>query len=433
MGYGTDILGGSRGGYGTLIEPLGSWRVHNAQQVHSAENLVLSTPPELVVANTSHGHLLQHLTLSYRYRLEGLDSWHRHRANQHYFRLDLELQERTVRYVNNEYLFELADSYRGFSLAGFQQTTAGTTEITNDAIGLHPSGIDSLRSDRHFTGHVRPYHYMSLSRFSTAVMPIEFDLQDEPENLLFIHANQIFSTATHASLTARTPLTVQDSGHTSTSTDAGVTNRAVPNMQEPVHLLDSTQVVIRHNITLQNAHDAIHSHSGEQTIVIHRPPARASNTTHAATSDEPSLRHTSPLTAHTALKDVTDDLGAIRHRSLVTGHGGAHNYSSDQLAITHKSLLVISEANHYHRAQALSFLPEDWVFRAIAQIEISDRVASVPISDRSATVEIQHRSAQVQEINRVVTVPVELREQRVPLDDRTATVIARGEVQQIGG
>lgn len=188
------------------------------------------------------------------------------------------------------------------------------------------------------------------------------------------------------------------------------------------HTHTAIQIRIRHTIPLTNIDNTIAAHFAENTYVIHRPPARAHSTSHWHTSDNIVVTHISPLLINKGTQEVAAPHITIRNWSRVVSASARQEQSVEHLILYIFAVLVPRNTRHLMRSMRLNFLPADWVFRAILDIEPETRLLAIDYEDRSLEIEYESRVIEIESETRELTIPAEDRTIELEPEGRAAPV-----------
>lgn len=330
------------------------------------------------------------------------DARHPHRQVWHVRLLDFTAPRHQPDHVGAAVNFRLA-SDTGVIVAGGQHTLClPPPALHNVAQGIFAGYADPLELGRPIFASYRHYKRFSFSRaYTPAEPPLDLVFMDEvPE--VFAHDATHPHTAEPCLVGPVYDLSLDETTHTTSSTTITVEHISPLVLDDTTHAVTTESATVTH-VTPLTVSGARHGQTATDAGVTHISTVRANSTTHQHTADEiqPQVFHNlqpvSPRHLHSA------DTMAVQWAFEVVGDNTTHTQTTTSVTLEVFADVEISSATHYHRATRLNFLPEDWVFRALAEVSPLERFASVAASDRTAYVTEDLRFAVVPSNTKVKT------------------------------
>ena len=139
-------------------------------------------------------------------------------------------------------------------------------------------------------------------------------------------------------------------------------------------------------------------------------------------SDNIVVIHISPLVINKSVQSITSSQITIRNWVGIIPASSQHQQTAENLVLYVFAVLLAADARHLMRSMRLNFLPFDWIFRAIIDIEAENRVSMIEPEDRTENVEFESRFVSIEEENRELTIPPEDRTIELDPEGRAAPV-----------
>ena len=175
------------------------------------------------------------------------------------------------------------------------------------------------------------------------------------------------------------------------------------------HAQTVPQVWIRHTIPLTGIDHAQHEHFVQHTSVIHRPPARAHSVVHQQRATNIVVTHITPLAINKGTQVVASDQVVLRNWVGLFPADTRQVQTVSSLALYVWAALVPANTRHLHRSMRLNFLPADWIFRQVIEIEFDDRGFVLGPEERTISLEPEVREGVLPPEDRTLTIPPEIR------------------------
>ena len=313
---------------------------------HTADALVVTQTYTITVADSTHSHTADALTLTQTHVLSVADATHSHTADNvvlTFIGTDnlvtadaLHSHTADSLALTQVHRISVADALHGHSADALSLTQSGPLAISDTA---HTHAADTLV--------LTQTHVLAISDATHAHLADSTALQTEGTNNLVVSDSLHSHTADTLSLTQIHRLAVADSAHAHTA-DTLTLGQIVPlSVSDSAHghTADSVSLTQIHRIISQ---DSLHSHLADNVILTTEGTnsLSISDAIHAVLSDTINLFQINALAISSALHAHTADALSLSADISLSINDALHSLSSDAIAFSQTHRLSVAEATH---------------------------------------------------------------------------------------
>lgn len=344
--------------------------VADASHSHSVDNLTLTQANVLAVAEASHAHSVDSPTLSQANTLAVADATHAHDADNVTLTVSVTLtvadaaHDHTVDSptLTQAHVLAVAGSAHAHSVDSPTLTQANTLVVADAA---HDHSADNVTLTQALTLTVADASHDHSVDSPTLTQSNQLAVADAAhahtaDNLALTQANQlVVADASHehavdnVTLSQGNTLSVADATH-----DHTVDNVAL-SQANTLAVADSSHAHAADNVSLTQAHvlavaDAVHEHSADNITLNVGLSLAVADSTHAHAADTPSLTQAGTLSVSDATHAHTvDTLGLIQASTIVVADA-SHAHTADNITTSNTIAIVVADALHGHLADNLA-------------------------------------------------------------------------------
>jgi hypothetical protein len=448
-GAGARFSNAQNGSFGVLIlsYPV-PWRIDASTHAHSATECNVGHV-RLYANSSSHAHMAAecdvvlfnlyvdstshaHRATAPKFLFRPHSTRQRHLARWHFHRLDFVYRDLqpvepsvanggAIRFDFNPELPRIVLP-NGIRLRPVEQF--GRPVLTQTSARLFIRGLNAFRAGNQVIG--APSGIIPLTFRAEpdppAELPLLFNFEGADREVLLIHVARHAQRSTKCNVGVRTPLIIQTAAQTQTTPQFALVHTSPLTGLNARQLQTALIVSIRHTIPLAEIQPSRHEQFVDHVQTVHRSPARAHSLVHKQVATKLVVAHFSPLVINKGTQKLASIQLTIRHWSRVVADSSQHLMTSTGVTLYVWTPLVLRNTRHLMRSMRLNFLPADWIFRAIIDIEPDLRILALESEERVLALDSEERGSVLEAEERDITIPAEIRIVELESVGRASTV-----------
>jgi hypothetical protein len=431
-GWSTSVGGDGADGI-VVIRYIASWSIKHARHTHTVPDLgKLLT--EIHSADSSHVMTSTTPTFdpaSILSVLKNLSATQKHYARNHLIKLDFvyDQVQHNVYPGSLRLDFDPAES-RPIYPGGYTlhpDLKYGTAVLTKTSARLHMRGLQQEWPTRYGVHFVVGFDARLDMTFRSEVdppaeLPLVFNFEGQDGAWLLVHNARQLQRSTQCNVGVRTPLIIQAAAQVQASSQPALTPTSPLAGLNARQVQTAPVVSIRHTIPLTEIQSALHGQFAESVQTVQRSPARAHSLVHKQVATKIVVTHISPLVINKGTQKLASIQIALRNWVGLFPDSSRHLMVDTGITLYVWTPLVLRNARHLMRSMRLNFLPADWIFRAIIDIEPDLRVLVLEPEERVLALDPEARESVLEAEERDITIPAEIRIVELESVGRASTV-----------